>query len=209
MEPRTTRVSLLSRVRDPRDGEAWMRFEATYGDLIVRYARARGLGFHDALDARQIVLTRLATALRGFQYDPARGRFRTYLGAVVRSVVFRLTSCPRASTARLDEEWAGIPEAAAGDTEAQASWDREWALHHTRMARARLVGEVEARSLEVFDRLLMGDSVEAVAGMFGLSSAAVHKIKQRIRDRMKALVADQVRDEEFPDDLGRAEHTEA
>ena len=128
MDPITTRVSLLSRVRDPRDSEAWTRFEATYGDLIVRYARARGLSFHDALDARQIVLARLATVLRGFHYDPARGRFRTYLGAVVRSVVFRLASCPKPAPARLDGVWEG-PEPAAGEAEAEAeaeaAWDRE------------------------------------------------------------------------------------
>jgi hypothetical protein len=100
--------------------------------------------------------------------------------------------------------WEG-PEPAAGEAEAEAAWDREWVLHHTRMARARLVGEVEPRSLEVFDRLLAGDSVQAVSGMFGLSAEAVHKVKRRIRDRMKVLIAEQVRDEEFLDERGRAE----
>lgn len=202
MDPESTRASLLLRVRDPADADAWRAFEARYGDLIVRYARARGLSFHDALDARQVVLARLASSLRGFRYDPARGRFRTYLGAVVRSVVIRMASCPGGAVVRLDEVEGTAWEPEALDAEALAMWEREWALHHARMARARLEGELEPRSLEVFDRLLAGDSVEAAAARFAMSLDAVHKVKQRIRDRMRALIAQQVREEEFPD--GRA-----
>lgn len=202
VDTQATHASLLSRVRDPSDSTAWREFESRYGELIVRYARARGLSFADALDVRQIVLLRLSRSLRGFHYDRERGRFRSYLGAVVRSVVFRWSSCPKPVTVSLDDGWQDIPDPAADDRGAEKLWEREWALHHVRMARARLQGVVEARSLEVFDRLLAGDSIQAVAAMFDASTEAVRKIKQRVRERMKELVAEQVREEEVPDERG-------
>ena len=76
----TTHPSLLSRVRDTDDVAAWHEFEARYGDLILRYCRARRVQHADAEDVRQLVMIGLASSLRSFTYDPARGRFRSYLG---------------------------------------------------------------------------------------------------------------------------------
>jgi DNA-directed RNA polymerase specialized sigma24 family protein len=57
----------------------------------------------------------------------------------------------------------------------------------------------DARSVEVFEALLGGRSAAEVAASFGLSVDAVYKVKQRIRDQLKDLVARQVRDEDEPD----------
>ena len=48
-------------------------------------------------------------------------------------------------------------------------------------------------------QIVAGDSIEAVAHQFELTEQAVHKIKQRIRDRLKNLIESQVREE---DDVG-------
>ncbi len=45
-----TRQSLLVRLRNPRDGQAWAEFVAIYTPLINRLARARGLQAADAAD---------------------------------------------------------------------------------------------------------------------------------------------------------------
>ena len=54
----------------------------------------------------------------------------------------------------------------------------------------------EERSVEIFDRLLAGDTVSAVAEDYQTTTQAVHKVKQRIRDRLKELIAAQVKDED-------------
>ena len=84
-----THPSLLSRVRDPSDAAAWREFEARYGPLIMGYCRRLGRPLTDAEDVRQIVMTDLSKALPNFRFDPKRGKFRTYLGRVVRNAVFR------------------------------------------------------------------------------------------------------------------------
>ncbi len=47
---------------------------------------------------------------------------------------------------------------------------------------------------------MAGETVEQVARAFGMTSQAVHKIKQRLRDRLKEMVATQVRDEDDADE---------
>ena len=45
-----TRPSLLIRVRDPADADAWRQFLDLYGPLVYRFARKRGLQDADAAE---------------------------------------------------------------------------------------------------------------------------------------------------------------
>ncbi len=195
-----TRASLLSRVRDPANAGAWREFEACYGDLLLRYARSRGLSQADAEDVRQLVLMSLSRTLRAFKYSPERGRFRDYLGRVARRTLARWVARPKSRPALqslLDDD--GVAGAAAPHDAADALWEREWMDHHIRRAMETITMCFDPRSVHVFERLLAGDSVEAVAAGNGMTTAAVHKVKQRVRARLEELIAEQVREEDEPD----------
>jgi RNA polymerase sigma-70 factor (ECF subfamily) len=193
----TTSPSLLARVRDPADRGAWMEFDARYGELIVRYCRSRGLQHSDAEDVRQNVLLRLAGAMAEFAYDPRRGRFRSWLGRIAHNELIRHARRPGRAAARVGTGEGG-GGAAAADDEAGAAWEREWLHHHLRLAMGTIRAAHDARSLAIFERLLQGEAAGAVAAAFGTSAAAVHKVKQRIRDRLRETVAAQVRAEDDP-----------
>ncbi len=141
MSSDTTSPSLLSRVRDPADKAAWRQFDARYGGMIVRFGRRCGLQHADAEDIRQIVMVRLSKALRSFRYAPQRGKFRTFLGRVVRNEVFRLLSRPNIATRRVDSS-AGMVSALLDEQEADRQWEREWADHHLRLVMQHLSGLV-------------------------------------------------------------------
>ena len=51
-------------------------------------------------------------------------------------------------------------------------------------------------SVAIFERLMRGEPVEAIAVDCGTTAQAVHKVKQRIRDRMRTLVEAQIAEEE-------------
>jgi len=184
-----TRASLLLRLKDGTDDVAWREFDCCYRGLIVRYARQRGLQAADAEDVRQAVMLNFARALQGFTYDPGKGRFRSYLGRVVRNAVTRHRN--RASaTSDLDES---VEDPRPDDQD--PVWEREWMLHHYRTAMGTLRTTMSPRSVAVFDRLLGGASIADVAGHFSLTADAVHKIKQRVRDRLRAQIDIQVSEE--------------
>ncbi|MBT8486678.1 MAG: sigma-70 family RNA polymerase sigma factor [Phycisphaerales bacterium] len=192
MSGQSTRPSLLLRVRDHADHAAWREFDERYGELVVRFCRSRGLQHSDAEDLRQVVLINLASALRSFEYSPARGRFRSYLGRATRNAVARHLGRPVPRPARLETIVADV----AAEEDRDADWEREWVRHHLRLAMRTVRRTFESRSVAVFDRLLSGVTTEQVAREFDMSTDAVHKVKQRIRNRLRELVADQLEQED-------------
>jgi len=188
-----TRLSLIKRLRDPADGEAWTTFDARYRDLILRHCRRRGLQTADAEDVRQMVMLSLASALRSFHYDPALGRFRDYLGRVVHNAIQRSFSRPSRG-AQLDVDLLELQAADTGPLD--ELWESDWMHHHMRLAMTAVRRSSEPGSIEVFERLVAGESVSGVARACGKSEDAVKKILQRVRERLREQVARQVHNED-------------
>src|SRR5215510_11939375 len=86
-ESPATRVSLLVRLRDGSDAEAWHEFVHLYAPVIYGFARKRGLQDADAADLMQEVLRSVSTAAQRLEYDPSRGTFRGWLFTVTRNKV--------------------------------------------------------------------------------------------------------------------------
>jgi RNA polymerase sigma factor (sigma-70 family) len=82
-----TRASLLIRVRDPADQEAWHEFVEIYRPVILRLARQKGLQAADADDIAQQVLVSVARAVEQREHDPQRAKFRTWLHRVAHNAI--------------------------------------------------------------------------------------------------------------------------
>lgn len=67
---------------------------------------------------------------------------------------------------------------------------------HLAIAMAEIHRTFMPESVAMFERVMRGESVESIAAEYKTPLQAVHKMKQRIRDRMKALVERQIADEE-------------
>jgi RNA polymerase sigma-70 factor (ECF subfamily) len=61
-EPPGTRHSLILRLRDPADADAWHEFVTLYEPLVYRLARRKGLQDADARDVCQEVFRAVARA---------------------------------------------------------------------------------------------------------------------------------------------------
>src|SRR6516162_1392576 len=81
----TTRPSLLIRLRNPRDGQAWSQFVDVYAPLVYAFASGHGLQDADAADLMQDVLRAVSMAISRFDYDPRQGSFRSWLFTVARN----------------------------------------------------------------------------------------------------------------------------
>jgi RNA polymerase sigma-70 factor (ECF subfamily) len=80
-----TRPSLLIRVRDARDHEAWCEFVEIYLPVVYRFVRRLGLQDADAADTAQEVLRTVSARMPTFDYDRQAGKFRNWLLSVARS----------------------------------------------------------------------------------------------------------------------------
>src|SRR6059058_5084471 len=84
-EAPTTRLSLLLRICDAKDSQAWTQFVDLYAPLVYGFARKHGQQDADAADLTQDVLRAVAGAVGRLDYDPRRGSFRGWLFTVVRN----------------------------------------------------------------------------------------------------------------------------
>src|SRR5262245_42731490 len=78
-EPPQTRPSLLVRLRNAQDNDAWRQFVELYAPLLYRYARRHRLQDADAADLTQEVLRAVAGSIGRLDYDPRQGPFRGWL----------------------------------------------------------------------------------------------------------------------------------
>ena len=82
-----TQPSLLVRIRNERDTESWSRFVEIYAPAVYRFLKHQGLQDADAADLTQEVMASVAAAIKSFDYDAHRGRFRGWLFTVVQNKV--------------------------------------------------------------------------------------------------------------------------
>lgn len=82
-----TKTSLILRLADHHDQDAWQEFESVYRPVIYHAAQQRGLQHADAEDVVQQVLASIARALQARPHDSRRAQFRTWLFRVIQNSV--------------------------------------------------------------------------------------------------------------------------
>src|SRR5215510_15837429 len=80
-----TRNSLLIRLRNAQDNQAWQEFTDIYTPLVLRYCRLRGLQEADAVDVAQEVMFTVSRQIGRFEYRRRAGAFRSWLYKIIRS----------------------------------------------------------------------------------------------------------------------------
>jgi RNA polymerase sigma-70 factor (ECF subfamily) len=180
-----THPSLLLRLRDLADGEAWQLFADIYAPLVFRYCKKQGLQDADTSDVTQDVLAQVARSIRTFDYQPERGRFRDWLGAVVRSklVRFHQKASRREAAAPADEAVPLLDDLTAA---ADAEWAAQFNAHLVRVALERIRPAFDAHNWRAFE-LVWVENLPAteVAGTTGLTASAVYVAKSRILKRLR------------------------
>jgi RNA polymerase sigma-70 factor (ECF subfamily) len=176
-----TPPSLLERMRQPTDQDAWNRFVQLYTPLLFLYARRLGLQEHDAADLVQEVFALLVRKLPEFRYE-AHKRFRGWLWTVTvnkwRERQRRQTVSPQAGEDELAE--LAVPD----DTEAVS--EAEYQRYLTRRALEVMRAEFQPATWQAFWECAVNDRPAAeVAAELGLSENAVYLAKGRVLRKLR------------------------
>ena len=189
-----TRLSLLVRIQDPRDERAWTEFVEIYEPVVYRIARHKGLQDADAAELTQEVFLAVAAAIRRWEPDPARGKFRTWLFRIARNLIINSVAARRRHPqgtgdtgflARLEEE----PAPAGADS---VLLDQEYKRELFRWAAERIRGEFRDPTWQAFWLTSVeAQEIRHVAESLGLSTGAVYiarsRIMARLREKIEAL----------------------
>ena len=193
-----TRPSLLLRLRDVTDEQAWRDFVRIYTPLIFGYCRRRNLQEADAADVAQEILCAVAAAMPAFDYDPQRGRFHGWLLQVTRHKVqnffARSYRHPRpAGETTLERIPAEQPSPAE-----QAVWEEDYRQRLFLWAADKARPEFQPATWEAFWLTSVESlSVKETAARTGISAGAVYIARCRVVARLRELV-ESVADEPLP-----------
>jgi RNA polymerase sigma-70 factor (ECF subfamily) len=190
----TTHVSLLARLHDGRDTLAWRTFCDRYEELIRGFARRQGVFGSDADDVVQDVMLSLTKAMPGFSYDPAKGKFRSYLKTVVvRAISARSRQNPSLVSLH---EGSTHPSPASPSDPVSEPWEVEWRQYHLRQAMKAVRAEFNASDIAAFEAYVNeGRDAAVVAHELGIKVDSVYQAKSRVLRRLSQAIAEQVNEE--------------
>jgi RNA polymerase sigma factor (sigma-70 family) len=189
----STRASLLIRLCDCEDHEAWVEFVTLYEPVIYRLLRRHGLQDADTRDVMQELLLAVSRSID--RWDPAkeRGSFRSWLGRVARNLVINWLNkrggrVVATGGSDLQSMLAMLPAADEPDT---VEFDHELrrALFHRAAERVR--GDVHPATWDAFWEIaVVGTSLADAAVKLGMTVGAVRVAKCRVLARLRAAVTE-------------------
>lgn len=187
----TTRASLLLRLRDSQDHEAWLEFVSIYEPVAYRLLRRRGLQDADAREVMQELFIAVSRSIDRWDPSRERGSFRGWLARVTRNLVInwlkrRKRRVLAIGGSDLQEMFDRLPAAVEPET---AEFDRELrrALFHKAAEKVRR--EVQPATWQAFwETAVLGTSPGEAANKLGMQAGAVRVAKCRVQVRLRAAV---------------------
>ena len=170
------------RVQNLRDQDAWNEFDAIYRPILARYARARGLKHDRVEDVVQHCMVAIQGHVAGFEYDPDKGRFKSWLRTLVNNRVrdlLRRKPDHQADTGHLEigQQREESPEEA---------FDKIWMDEHLSVCLRQVKSEVEPQTYEAFRRyVIRQEPIERVAEALQLTENNMYKIKWRVTQKLQ------------------------
>lgn len=174
MKATETRATLLLRIRDSRDREAWSDFVALYTPRIYSYGLKYGLQDADAADAAQETMCNLVRTIQQFHYDAKQGSFRGWLVTVARNVIRRRfnENVKKAKGSGKTSMLDLLAQQPAESTEDE--WEREYQLRTFHWAAENVQAEFRKNTWQAFWLTTVeGQPVDRVAKLLGITAGAV------------------------------------
>jgi RNA polymerase sigma factor (sigma-70 family) len=187
----STRASLLLRLRDSQDHEAWIEFVSLYEPVAYRLLRRKGLQDADAREVMQELFLAVSRSID--RWDPAkeRGSFRGWLRRVARNLVINwLKHRARHVNATGGPDMQAMLEMLpAADGPESAEFDQELRRSLFHRAADQVQGEVQVSTWQAFwETGVAGTSPTEAAQKLGMSVGAVRVAKCRVLARLHSAV---------------------
>ena len=187
----TTRASLLFRLRDSQDHEAWMEFVSLYEPATYRLLRRHGLQDADAREVMQELFLAVSRSID--RWDPARerGSFRGWLRRVSRNLVINwLEHRERRVIATGGSDLhAMLDELPANSGSENAEFDKELRRVLFQRAAEHVRREVQPATWQAFwETAIVGTSPGDTANKLGMGVGAIRVAKCRVLARLRATI---------------------
>jgi RNA polymerase sigma-70 factor (ECF subfamily) len=197
-----TRASLLLKIADAGDHQAWDEFVRLYRPAVYQMGCRQGLQHADAEELAQETLMAVARAVDRWEPSTQRGAFRSWLSRIARNLAINLL------TRRKHQVWGTgrssmqlqLDKLRDPHEELSRIFEMEYRRAIFRCAAKQVQSAVTESTWKAFWMTTIEDHpVAAVAAQLGLSAGAVYIARNRVVARLRA----EVRRIEDADNLSR------
>jgi RNA polymerase sigma-70 factor (ECF subfamily) len=185
----STSATLLERLRDRADNEAWQRLVDLYSPLLTGWLRRHALQNADMDDLVQEVLMTVAREAPRFHHSGRPGAFRHWLRTILANRLREFWRERRLMTAATgDSDFAGMLDQLQDQGSGISHlWDQEHDQHIARRLLAMIEPQFAPSTWLAFRRVVLeGARPDAVAAEMGLTVNAVFIAKSRVLQRLRA-----------------------
>lgn len=191
-----TRASLLIKIRDSGDDNAWQEFDRIYRPMLRRFALARGLGNADADDVTQQCMAAIHKHIATFQYDPTKGRFKSWLRTLANNRIRNLHRARRPQGAN-DEDFEQEQEREKAPDEV---FEQLWLSAHLKYCLQQIRSEVGPVGFRAYKLYVIDEwPVTKVCKELDLTPGQLYKIKWRVTRRIREIMTEHLGSDELLD----------
>ncbi len=190
-----TRPSLLLRICDPGDSQAWSEFARLYQPILIRVARSRGLQDSDAHEIAQDVLITVMKSIARFEIGVRAGGFRRWLATITSNKIRDLQRRQVSQNATRQLQGSEIHHAAEESiVSIDESLDRHWQHQLFYLATECVRPSVNTETWSAFWRTMVDQvPMEEVARELNWSIGNVYVARSRIIAKLRRWVQQQSR----------------
>jgi len=183
MQEYKTRQTLLQRLRDQYDDEAWNDFAAFYRPFIRAVIYKMNISEDDGDDICQKVLLQAWKSLGDFNYSANKGKFRNWLAVVTRNEArmelrnkYRHFDNPNSERHHelsvLLESWS--------EPEIEKISEREWQKHIVNLAWDNISPGLAPKVRQAYELLSSGQDLKDVAVDLGIAENSIYVYRKRV-----------------------------
>ena len=182
-----TTSTLLERLHQFEDRDAWSQLFESFHEPIVGMGRRMGLTANDAQDAAQESVLSFARAYREGRFDRSRGRLKDWLFGIARNQVLKTHRRVYNGEVVLTEERSTLVEVA--EDELAEQWEEEWRWAIYRRALRHVESEVSRETIRIFRMLVTEElSVDEICQRLRVTRTTVYNAKHRVAKRVAVLI---------------------
>ncbi len=184
-----TRNSLIARIHDPGDDDAWNEFVQIYQPLVQQFIQRHGLQYADAAEVTQEVLSRVAASIES--WDPAHEQctFRGWLYRITRNKTIDFLRKRKIELSKVAGQDFGLSQIASPTESESHEFQAEYEKQLFQWAARKLKPSFKPVNWNAFwMSTVEGISIEEVAASLKIECGTVYVARSRIMAKLSEVI---------------------